>query len=159
MTAITSERFSTRFPGVASSLGSEELDALLAAFELHDADAGEALVAEGTPTSDLFLVWEGNLDVTTAGTAGRRTLARVAPGSCFGEVALLDPGPAGASVVTEQGCVALRLSRARFDELRRVHPDAAASLLREVLQSLAARVRRAASLAVGTESTPGSEAA
>jgi CRP-like cAMP-binding protein len=137
---ITPERFSSRFPDLASSLSAAELDSLLQAFELQDADAGEALVAEGTPTGDLFLVWDGRLDITMRGSGGERRLGQVTAGAYFGEVALLDPGQAGVSVVTEQGCVVLRLSRERFDELRTSHPETAAPLLEEVVRSLAARL-------------------
>ncbi len=145
MTPIAAATFSTRFPGLASSLSPGDLDFLLGALELHDADAGEALVAQGAPTNELFLVWEGHLDVSVSGAAGERRLARVGPGSYFGEVSLFDPGPASANVVTEQGCVVLRLSRERLDELRGSRPEAAAALLWDVLPSLAARVRAATS--------------
>jgi CRP-like cAMP-binding protein len=143
LTAITPETFAERFPQLAGSLSEQDLDGLLAAFELRDADPGEALVAEGTASSDLFLVWDGELDVTMGRAGAERKLATVGAGSCFGEVSLLDPGPAGASVVTEQGCIALQLNRARLDELSRSNPDAAAALLREVLQSLVGRLRGA----------------
>jgi CRP/FNR family cyclic AMP-dependent transcriptional regulator len=143
MSAVTPERFAERFPRVAAPLEGGELEALLASLELHDADAGEALVAEETQSSDLFLVWDGALDVTLRGAAGERTLAPVGPGDVFGEVSLLDPGPATATVVTEQGCVTLRLSRERLDALRADNPAAAAALLREVVASLGARLRRA----------------
>jgi CRP/FNR family transcriptional regulator, cyclic AMP receptor protein len=143
LSAITPETFAERFPQLAGSLGEQDLAALIDAFELRDADPGEALVAEGTPSSHLFLVWDGELEVTMSSARGPRGLVPVRAGSYFGEVSLLDPGPATASVVTEQGCVALQLSRARLDELSRSNPVAAAALLREVLQSLVARLRRA----------------
>lgn len=143
MDPITPERFSSRFPELASPLSLPELDALLAALELQDADAGEALVAEGTPTGDLFLVCEGQLDITMRAAEGERRLGRATAGSLFGEVALLDPGPAGATIVTEQGCVVLRLSRERFDALCAAHPEAAAPLLDAVVGSLGTRLRSA----------------
>jgi CRP-like cAMP-binding protein len=143
LSAITADTFTERFPALAQSLSSDELGGLIEAFDVHDADAGETLVAEGTHTGDLFLVCEGSLDIAMRGPAGERRLASVGPGSYFGEVSLLDPGPAGASVVTEQGCTVLRLSRARLDELRRRAPEAAAALVREVVRSLVARLRAA----------------
>ncbi|MBA2359387.1 MAG: cyclic nucleotide-binding domain-containing protein, partial [Actinobacteria bacterium] len=149
MTAMTPAALSKRFPGLGSSLGSGELESLLDALELHDAAAGEALVAEGTSTDALFLVWEGQLDVMQRGRGGDRRLAQLGPGSYFGEVSLLDPGPAGASVVTEQGCVALRLSRPQLDKLRTSHPEVAASLLADVVQSLRAKLNAAAALVGG----------
>ena len=143
VSAVNPDSFSERFPGLARSMDPAELEALLDALEVHDADAGEALVAQGTPSSDLFLVWEGRLDITMRSAAAERKLAALEPGSYFGEVSLLDPGPAGASVVTEQGCVVLRLDRERFDELQREHPQSAAALLHQVVRSLSNRLAAA----------------
>jgi CRP/FNR family cyclic AMP-dependent transcriptional regulator len=144
LSPITRETFSRSFPELASSLSSEDLEVLLTTLEVRDADAGEALVAEGTSSDDLFLVLDGRLDITMRRAGGERPLAQLGPGSYFGEVSLLDPGPARASVVAEQGCIALQLSRDRLDDLRASHPAAAAALLHEVVRSLAARVRAAA---------------
>jgi len=136
---VTRERLAGRFPELVSSLGESDVDALLEALELRDADAGEALVAEATESDRLFLVLEGMLDITVDG----RPVAQVEPGSMFGEVSLFDPGPAGASIVTEQGCVVLQAGRERIDRLVEEHPAAAAALLWQAVGSLAARVRRA----------------
>ena len=146
MTAVTPAALSKRFPGLGSSLGSGELESLLDALQVHDAAAGEALVAEGAASDSVFLVWEGQLDVTHWGPAGDRRLAQLGPGSYFGEVSLLDPGVATASVVTEQGCVVLRLSRPRLDELRRSQPEVAAPFLAEVVQALRAKFNAAGAL-------------
>jgi flavin-dependent dehydrogenase/CRP-like cAMP-binding protein len=140
---MTPQMFSGRFPQLSSSLGAGGIDALLAVCEQREADAGEALVAEGTTSADLFLVLDGTLDITMGGPQGVRELAKVEPGSLFGEVSLLDPGPADANVVSQQGCALLVLTRQRFDELSSSHPAAAVALLQEVVQSLAARLRRA----------------
>lgn len=137
MDPLTPETLASRFPGLASSLDGDDGEALVAALELHDAQAGEALVAEGTTSSELFLVWDGQLDIVMGG----RRLASLSPGALSGEVSLLDPGPAGAGVVTEQGCTVLRLSRARLDQLGSTNPVAAATLVGEVLRSLSARAR------------------
>ena len=144
---MVAETFSKRFPDLAAALSGEERAALVDALEVRDAEAGEALVAEGARSSDLFLVLDGELDIVVGASGGSRRVAGVGPGSYLGEVSLLDPGPAGATVVTEQGCAALQLSRERFDELARTRPAAAAALLREVLGSLAERVRGASTLA------------
>jgi CRP-like cAMP-binding protein len=144
LNSVDTQAFSDRFAQLAASAG-EGLDTLLGAFEVHDAQAGEALIAEGTQSSDLFLVWDGELDVMM----GEQRLASFGPGSLFGEASLFDPGPAGASVVTEQGCVVLRLTRERFDELGASSPAAAAALVGSALHSLAARMRAASSAAGG----------
>ena len=76
---MTRERLAGRFPELVSSLDEGDVDALLEALELRDADAGEALVAEGTPSDTLFLVLDGTLDVTMEGPVQSRVLARVEP--------------------------------------------------------------------------------
>ena len=139
MSAVTPAALGERYPGLAAALEPAGLEALLDVLELHDAAPGEALVAEDTDASDLFLVWEGHLDITQRTRSGERKLAEIGPGAIFGEVSLLDPGPATANVVTEQGCAVLRLSRIRFDALQRAHPEVAAALAEEVVRSLRAK--------------------
>ncbi len=143
LNAISPGTFSERFPRLADQLRPGSVASLLAALTVREAQAGEALVAESAPSSDLFLVWEGNLDVVVRATAGERKLATVKPGSYFGEVSFFDPGPATASVITEQGCTTLWTNRARFDEFRRKDSETAAALLREVAQSLSVRLQSA----------------
>ncbi len=139
MTAVTPGTVVERFPGLAGA-GDEALALLLELAQLHQADAGEALVAEGTPSAELFMVIDGSLDIT----AGGQKLAAVGPGAYFGEVSLFDPGPAGASIVTDQGCSVLRLSGDRLEQLRQADPVIAATLAGDVLRSLVARTRAAA---------------
>jgi CRP-like cAMP-binding protein len=143
MTTVDVTERLTRFGSVAKRLGQPDLETLGAAFQLHEAAPGEALVSEMTHSDELFLVIDGTLDISVRGGAGEHHLATLASGSMFGDVALLEPGPAGATVSTSQGATVLRMSRERFDRLRRDRPAAAAALLDEVLRSLAARLSAA----------------
>jgi SulP family sulfate permease len=143
MSAVSDRSFAERFAAIAEGLSDAELDGLSSAFLWHEAAAGEALVSQATFSDELFLVWDGALDITVPGPDEDHHLATLGPGSLFGDVALLDPGPAGATVSTEQGATVLRMSRARFDQLAGEHPPAAASLLGEAVRALAARMRAA----------------
>jgi CRP/FNR family cyclic AMP-dependent transcriptional regulator len=139
LTAVTPDTVVERFPGLAGA-GEEALATLLEIAQPHQADAGEALVAEGTSAAELFLVLDGSLDIITGG--GR--MATVRAGAYFGEVSLFDPGPAGASIVTDQGCSVLRLGRDGLEQLREADPALAATLVGDVLRSLVRRTRAAA---------------
>jgi CRP-like cAMP-binding protein len=149
---ITPATFADRFPRLVRDLEAPALETLVDSFKVHDADAGEALVAQGAQSDELFLVWNGSLDITVGAGGSSRRVAGLGPGASFGEVSLLDPGPAGANVVTEQGCTVLRLRRASFDELLDRDPQAAAAVLEEVVRSLAARLTGAATQ---VEAVPG----
>lgn len=143
MSAGTPETLLSRAAPFVSDLERDDAAALAAAFQIHEAAAGEALVSEATHSDELFLVVDGTLDITVHGRGGEHSLTRLGGGSLFGDVTLLDPGPAGATVSTSQGATVLRMTRERFDRLRAAHPSAAAALLGEALRSLSARMQAA----------------
>lgn len=143
MRELTAEAFSECFPTLVTGLGGDDVQSLLEALELHEVAAGEAVIAEWTTTDAVFLVWEGELDVVMDTPGGERKVARIGPGEFLGEVSLMDPGPATASVVAEAGCVTLRMSRANFDRLCSSKPALASALLQELLRSLSHRLRSA----------------
>jgi CRP-like cAMP-binding protein len=124
-------------------LGDDELAALLEALKLEEFAPGETLIIEGTPTDVLYLVWRGSLDVSVSTEEGPLEIARVEPGEVLGEVSLLDPGPASATVRTEQGATALVLRRADLEVLWSRFPRVAEKFLRFLTYEMARRVRLA----------------
>jgi CRP-like cAMP-binding protein len=142
---INRENFVRRFAALGSALAPAELDALMEALEVRDVLAGEALIAEETVTDALYLVWDGELNVSmkTPPDGAEKEVAKVGAGALLGEVSLLDPGKATATVRTLEGCVALVLPRARLEAFWKREPRAASALLREVSRAMAVRIRAA----------------
>jgi CRP/FNR family transcriptional regulator, cyclic AMP receptor protein len=97
--------------------------------------AGATVVTEGSDTHDLFIIVDGSVDVLRNG----RRVARLGPGEFFGEVALFDPGPRTATVMTTSEVVALELSRRGL--LETVATDPQISL--RMMETLARRLREA----------------
>jgi CRP/FNR family cyclic AMP-dependent transcriptional regulator len=143
VTTVTASEFSGRFPAVAAGLDEAQVGRLFALFERNEIGADEYVIAEGTRSDALYLVWDGELEAVTDTPGGDRQVGLVGPGELLGDISLLDPGPATASVLAPQGCVVLRLERSAFDELRASDPAVASALLHLLLQSLAGRVRTA----------------
>lgn len=140
MADLTNEGFGERFPELATALGDDGSSELVRVLERQEVYAGEALIDEGTATDALFLVWDGELDVAVETPDGPRDIGQVGRGAFLGEVSLLDPGPATATVTSKQGCVALRLDRDRFDRLCTDRPELAAALVDELSRVLSARI-------------------
>jgi Cyclic nucleotide-binding domain len=63
-------------------------------------EAGEALVEQGEPGEDMFMLLDGHLDVEIDG----ETVARVGPGALLGELAVLGDGRRKASLRAAQPC-------------------------------------------------------
>jgi CRP-like cAMP-binding protein len=70
-------------------------------------------------------------------------LATFAPGSVFGELALLDRGPRSATVTADDEVTPWALSGRTFDTLRRDEPDLAIQLLAALGRELGGRLRQA----------------
>lgn len=141
MIPIDVSNFATRFPELTGDLNAAELEALLNTFDVLEVGADEALIAEGTMTDALYLVWDGELDVSFETPYGERDIAQVGPGAFLGEVSLMDPGPATATVTTQQGCTTLQLNHQQLEQLWEAHPHLATVFLHQLARVVAARIR------------------
>jgi hypothetical protein len=96
------------------------------------------IVCEGDPGDALFVIMDGAISVTRAG----KTVAQMGPGEAFGELALLDNQPRGATVTVLQECKALRLPAGPFRQALAEHPELGLGLVRGLVQMLRASLHR-----------------
>jgi SulP family sulfate permease len=90
----------------------------------------EKLFSAGEHGDQLYLVLSGEIDIQLPTTQHHhKRLATCQPGSFFGELALLNPGPRVASAVATHRTELLILSRTALDELCKNYPDTAIQLL------------------------------
>ena len=94
---------------------------------------GQTVIREGQPTDAFFIVVTGNVDVTRQG----KPAARLGPGEFFGEIGMLDNGPATATVVTDGPVDAMVLSHAQFRDAIKGNE----SLALQVIAAMAQRLR------------------
>ena len=102
---------------------------------------GQILITEGEPGNSCFVVVEGTCVVRRGG----RKLDEVGPGTCVGEMALIDDEPRSATVVAASDMELLVIERADFDGLL-ADVD---GLARAVMIQLARRLRSADRRLVG----------
>jgi CRP/FNR family cyclic AMP-dependent transcriptional regulator len=100
---------------------------------LDEADfaPGELLMAEGAEEDWMYVVLEGEIDVTRADRH-----IRMGPGSTVGEMEVLDPQPRSATVTAVSQVRAFRLEKAAFDELLRLSPEIAHGVILELVRRL-----------------------
>lgn len=107
-----------------------DIAALAAVLQPRTLERNERLFAAGDPGDELYLVLQGRVDIRLAsGTDRFKRLAVYGPGTVFGEIAFLDPGPRAAEAVAVRSSELLILNRADFNRLRDIHPDAAIALM------------------------------
>jgi CRP/FNR family cyclic AMP-dependent transcriptional regulator len=100
-----------------------------------DHRAGTVIAREGEPGVGLFVIVEGEAEVTIGG----KKKAVLGPGEFFGEIALLDGGPRTATVTAITDVKLLGLTEWVFRGLMQEHPSIAV----KTLQQMAGRLRSA----------------
>jgi sulfate permease, SulP family len=109
-----------------------------------ESDKGHRVFGEGDQGKDLFIITRGTASAYLRQTGGADIrLATFAPGTIFGELALLDPGARSASVIADDELVCYALSDESFLLLSREVPDAAIKLLANLSRELSRRLRQA----------------
>jgi CRP-like cAMP-binding protein/anti-anti-sigma regulatory factor len=105
---------------------------------------GAMIFRQGDSGMDLFIVTKGTASAYIHQPTGRAIrLVTFAPGTVFGEFAILDAGPRSASIIADDDFVCFALSRAQFAALSAEAPAIAIKLLANLGRELSSRLRRA----------------
>ncbi|MGW8311242.1 MAG: Crp/Fnr family transcriptional regulator [Thiogranum sp.] len=137
---VTAEDFRARFPVLTAHASAQEVAALIDAMALREVPAGEVLVRDGEPADTLYFLWEGRMVAFVEAENVSIELGHVEPGETIGEVAVLDPGPATATVKAEVDSRVLALSPEGLRKLVRTHPSMCNKLVRMLTQLLVERL-------------------
>ncbi|WP_374347028.1 cyclic nucleotide-binding domain-containing protein [Chitinimonas sp.] len=136
------EAFMNAFPRLAKSLGASQVDALLRVTRLVDLPAERILFRDRMPVESIFMVLSGRLAVTVGEGERSVALGEVGAGEWLGEVSVLSGSmTAAATVRTLSPCRALKLHYQDFDRLIRDNDQLASTLLADLIELLAARLR------------------
>ena len=94
---------------------------------------GQTVITEGQPTEAFFILESGHVQVTRGG----EPVNRLGPGDFFGEIGMLDRGPATATVVTDGPVEAMVLSHTQFRDAIKANDN----LALQVIAAMAKRLR------------------
>jgi len=110
-----------------------ELEFVASRCDEVEVDAGRQLVHQGQPGDSFYVLLDGQADVEIDGQP-RTTLG---PGDFFGEISMLDRGPATATVVTTTPVRLMVMSHAQFRDAIKGNDD----LLANVMTVMGERLR------------------
>jgi small-conductance mechanosensitive channel len=153
---VTPEEIFERLKGVdvLVPLSSAELDSIAAATRLHSYSRGETILRKGAVGDSMFVVAEGEVSIRDPDDTnyGRRDVARLGPGSVFGEMALLTGEVRAADVVAVSDVTSLEIAKDALAPILLDNPDLASAISRKVIerQRVAARTAPSDDEAVST---------
>jgi len=129
--------------GLLSKLAPRELETLIKGAKEISFEPGEEVLSQGSVNGSLYIIESGVLHARRLG--GRRSvlLARLEPGSFFGEMSLFDAAPTSATIQGVEGGMLLQITRDCLNDFIDKHPRAAADLLQKILKGIARRLRMA----------------
>ncbi len=125
-----------------SGVRKEDMAEVLSVIIERRSTAGDVIVRQGQLAQALYLVAAGEFEVVQRDSAGvQNKLATVAPGECFGDLALVTGAPAEATVSAKGDGHLFVIPREEFVQLLGRVPELGASLAR-ILASRLARASR-----------------
>lgn len=129
------EKIARKVP-VFAGMPRTTLEALLANAHRVHLQGWDNLFEQGQPGTDFFILLTGEVSVTRLHEGQRVQLARLGPGECVGEMALVRQEGRSASVTALSATVALRLEQSVVD----ANSEAAQHIYRNIARILAARL-------------------
>jgi SulP family sulfate permease len=130
--------------GAFTGLTSDEVMAIKRHLRRTESEKGRTVFGEGEQGKELFIITSGTASAYLRQASGADIrLATFAPGTVFGELAILDPGPRSASVIADDQLVCYALSDEGFVLLSREAPEVAIKLLANLSRELSRRLRQA----------------
>jgi signal transduction histidine kinase len=119
-----------------ADLSKEDLEQLYQMAETVSIPAGQRVLQEGDPGDSLYVVLDGELEVTKRQGSQDVLLALYEPGQFFGEMALLEQTPRSASVRTLRESTLLVISQVAFQTLLSCNASAPLRILHTVTSRL-----------------------
>ncbi len=117
-------------------LEDDQLARLIELGEIVDLEPDAVLIAEGDEADALYVVLDGQLEITKRAGTSQIPLAQVGPGSLQGEIAALEGGRRLASVRALTQAEVLRIPVGTIRELLSAGPDVALAVIRTAVARL-----------------------
>ncbi len=125
-----------------SSLGETHLSRLASLTTLEKHKRGDFVFHEGDIGNAFYTILTGRIRISRQiPGVGEEALAVLNPGSCFGEMALIEDEPRSADAIVHESATLLMLNKRDLEDLLFVDRDAAYEILWAFVQTLSARLR------------------
>ncbi len=142
------ENLSQRFPDLARELGPKNVAMLMRATTELEVPAGRAIIRDRMPVDSLYMLMQGEVEISVEENRRAISLGVVGPGQWLGEVSVLSGEMLASSTVTAVTNVTLlRIKHQAFEELVMGSDEVAAPLLRQLTAMLTERLRATAQVA------------
>jgi CRP-like cAMP-binding protein len=128
--------------GILAPLGDDDRDILSGYGEFLPANPDHPIIEEGMSQSGLFFVISGKLHATSTRAGHKVLLGTIQTGETIGEINLLDPAKASATVTAVEFSQVWKIEARSLENYINEYPQSAAWLLIGIGKTLAHRLRQ-----------------
>ena len=148
MSLEANKAFLKRVP-LFSGLGERQLEKVAAGSVRRSFARGRMVVAEGEPSSALYILLAGRAKVQRSDSEGKEViLAVLGSGECVGEMSLIDDAPRSASVITMESCEFMAINKETFLATLEENPAIALKIMKGLVKRLREADRKIETLAL-----------
>jgi CRP-like cAMP-binding protein len=140
--------------GILASMSDRSLTNLASFGQYDRFEVGTVIIQEGTEQDRFYVVVQGKLAITALASGKEVPLSVAEAGECLGEVSLLEPGPASASVKVVEPSVLWSMNLENLRDYLSEHAGGGGALLMGMASCLGARLRQANLLITKHRVTP-----
>jgi CRP-like cAMP-binding protein len=140
--------------GILAGLSDRSLNNLASFGRYHRLPAGTEIIREGEMQDRFYVVVAGKLSVSARAGDTEMALSSAKEGECLGEVSLLEPGPATASVRIVEDATLWSMNIGDLRAYLAAHAGGAGALLMGMASCLSKRLRQANQLIAKHHMTP-----
>jgi CRP/FNR family cyclic AMP-dependent transcriptional regulator len=126
---------------ILGGMSDEQLQRFADFMEVEKVPQWSVIVKQGDPGDTMYLILQGELRVRMNDLGKETILATLGPGEFFGDISLFDHGPRSADVVANADSIVLKISSSSIEQLSKAAPELATPFLRNIGQTLSARIR------------------
>lgn len=118
-------------------LSESQLDLLAGGSVRRNYPKGRTIVAEGEPSTSLYILLSGRAKVQRSDSEGKEViLAMLHSGEFFGEMSLIDDSPRSASVITVESCDFMAINKEGFKAMLAQNAELAMAVMRGLVKRL-----------------------
>jgi CRP/FNR family cyclic AMP-dependent transcriptional regulator len=126
---------------ILAGMSEEQLERFAQFMEVEKIPQWSVIVKQGDPGDTMYLILQGELRVRINVMSKETILTTLGVGEFFGDISLFDHGPRSADVVANADSLVLKISSDAVEELSKQAPELANMFLRNIGQTLSARIR------------------
>lgn len=96
--------------------------------------ANQTVIFQGEISSRLYILHKGKISVFVRDKGEKKKVAELMPGDYFGEISLVEPSTANATVRTDEPCIIYVITNEVFEKVIQKHPEALASIKQKIAE-------------------------